>query len=134
MFRRQHIAWMIYAFFVAMAVFFHTGEPLFVSESNHPLGKGLVWATFFGFLGYSYYCSTRENLFTTMKTLWPFHWARQIGLDLYLGVAISSTIIYLNEGSLLVLALWLLPLVLFANLATLLYFAMNFDAIVTRFM
>ena len=63
-----------------------------------------------------------------------YYWTKQIGIDLYLGVAVSGAIIYLNEGSLFILGLWLLPLVLFANLATLLYFAMNYDSLVAHFL
>ena len=131
---KKNLSWIIFVLFVAIAIFFHNGEPLFISESPYAAGKIITWIVFFGFVAYSYYCSMRENIFRTIKTIWPLHWARQIGFDLYLGLLISMSIIYLNEGSLLVLALWFVPIILFANLATLFYFAMNFDSIVSHFL
>lgn len=125
--------WVLFFAFVALAMVFHQGEPLFVSQGAYPLGKPLLWLILLGFVGYSYYCSTQENIFKTIKRIFPLHWARQIGLDLYLGLILMMFIIYLNEGSLLVLALWLVPIVLFANLATLLYVALNYDSLVARF-
>lgn len=131
---KKNASWIIFGLFVAIAVFFHNGEPLFISESPYALGKVIIWILFFGFVAYSYYCSMKENIFRSIKTMWPLHWSRQIGLDLYLGLLIPMSIIYLNEGSFLVLALWFVPIILFANLATLLYFAMNFDSIVSHFL
>lgn len=61
------------------------------------------------------------------------HWGRQIGIDLYLGLSLTLFIVYLNEGSVLVMLLWLIPTFAFGNLATLLYFAIHYDAIVARF-
>ncbi|MFQ3324623.1 MAG: hypothetical protein ACI90U_002453 [Pseudomonadales bacterium] len=63
----------------------------------------------------------------------PKLWFRQISIDLYLGLLITSTIIYLNEGSLLFMLLWIVPLVLFVNLALLLYLAMNYDSLIAHF-
>lgn len=125
--------WVLFLAFVALAMGLHQGEPLFVSQGAYPLGKPLLWLILLGFVGYSYYCSTQENIFKTIKRIFPLHWARQIGLDLYLGLILMMFIIYLNEGSLLVLALWLVPILLFANLATLLYVALNYDSLVARF-
>ena len=130
---RRALSWVLFAGFVAAAILTHTGEPVFLSEGRYAIGKPIVWCCFILFVGYSYYCSTRENIFRTIRSLWAFHWGRQIGIDLYLGLVISSFIIYLNEGSLLVLGLWLIPILLFANLATLLYFALNYDSIVKLF-
>jgi hypothetical protein len=42
-------------------------------------------------------------------------------------------VIYRHQGSVLVLAAWLIPVLLFANLATLLYVAIHFEALVARF-
>ena len=62
-----------------------------------------------------------------------YHWARQIGIDLYLGVGMFAFLVYLNEGSVLILLFWLAPFILFANLAVLLYVAMNYDTIISHF-
>ena len=130
---QRHAPWGLFLLFVFAAMYFHSGEPLFISQGPYGAGKLIVWSLFVGFLAYSVYCSSQENIFRTIKSIFPFHWARQIGLDLYLGLTISLFIIYLNEGSLLIMALWLLPVLLFANLATLLYFAKNYDSIVSLF-
>lgn len=108
-------------------------EPLFLSNGPYPFGKVIVWATLLMFLGYSLYCHIHEDFFKTMSVTGRYHWTKQIGVDLYLGVAISGALIYLNEGSLLVLLFWLIPLILFANLATLLYIAMNYDSLMAHF-
>lgn len=131
---QQSGPWALFILFVAIAVYFSSSESLFISQSAYPEGKTITWFLFFVFLAYTYYCSMKENIFTTVKTIFPLHWARQIGLDLYIGLAIFLFIIYLNEGSLLVVALWAIPIILFANLATLLYLALNYDAIISRFL
>ena len=63
----------------------------------------------------------------------PILWCRQVGIDLYLGVAFFGFLMYLNEGSLVVLLLWAVPMLIFANLATLLYLALNYQSIVAHF-
>ncbi len=95
--------------------------------------KLLVWAAFLGFLTYTVYCSSRENLFLSVRKIAELHWGRQIGLDLYLGLFLTLFVVYLHEGSVVALS-WLVPTLAFANLATLLYFAIHFDEIVARFL
>ena len=126
--------WVVFALFVAVAMFLHDGERLFISEGAYPAGKLITWFIFFAFLAYSIYCSTKENLFRTLKKIYPYLWSRQIGIDLYIGLVITLFLIYLNEGSLLVVAFWLVPTILFANQATLLYIAMNYDSLVANFL
>ena len=94
---------------VACAIYFARHEN--IPSSPGPLGavRLLIWAAFFGFTGYSFYCSFKENLFTTIGKLAKLHWGRQIGLDLYLGLSLILFVIYLNEGSLRAVLLWLLP-------------------------
>ncbi|MFT6990713.1 MAG: hypothetical protein ACJASL_002695 [Paraglaciecola sp.] len=131
---KKHFLWMLYGIFVIIAMSTHTSEPLFVSQGDYPYGKPILWLVLLGFLAYSLYCHVKENFFKTMSITSRYYWTKQIGIDLYLGVAVSGAIIYLNEGSMLILCLWLLPLILFANLATLLYFAMNYDSLVAHFL
>jgi hypothetical protein len=99
-----------------------------------PLGsaKLLVWLALAGFLIYSVYCSSREDLFRSIGAIARLHWGRQIGTDLYLGLFIGLLIIYLHEGPIAVL-IWLIPTLAFANLSMLLYVAVNFDSIVFKF-
>jgi hypothetical protein len=125
--------WVIYFIFVLLAIAFHQGEQLVFSQGPYPFGKLLFWAIYLSFLAYSLYCHVNENFFKSVGAMTPRLWFRQISIDLYLGILIATTIIYLNEGSLFFLALWLVPLVLFANLATLLYLAMNYDSLIARF-
>jgi hypothetical protein len=130
---KDHGLWILYFTFVPIAIFSHQGESLFLSNGPLPWGKPILWAVLLAFLGYSLYCHVQENFFKTMSITAKYHWTKQIGIDLYLGVAIVACIIYLNEGSWLVLALWFIPLLIFANLATLLYLALNYDALISHF-
>lgn len=128
------IAWFLFAAFVAAALYFHGHPGIF--QFRGPLfgGKILLWLGFLSFLGYSFYCSTQESLFKTIGVMGRLYWGRQIGIDLYLGLGLSLWFIYLHEKSVIVLLLWTLPVLLFANLATLVYFAIHFDQIVAKFM
>lgn len=127
------IAWLVYAALVISALLFDSPEPLLTSTGPLAAGKLLVWLVWLGFTVYSIYCSIHENLFRTIGKLGQLHWGRQIGMDLYLGLALTLWLIYLNEGSLLVLLLWVLPTLAFGNLATLLYVALHYDTLVARF-
>ncbi len=130
---KRNFLWILYAIFVVIAFLHHRDQHPFVSEGPYPLGKYIIWIVYLAFLSYSIYCSRVESFFGTLKKLYPLHWARQIGLDLYLGLAISLCIIYLNEGSLWVVLLWLLPVLVYANLAILLYVALNYDSLIAHF-
>lgn len=127
---KRHFLWLIYGIFVALALVFKTDEALFISNGPYALGKPILWLILFTFLGYSFYCHIQEDFFQTMKKTGKYHWTKQIGLDLYIGVGLVAYVIFLNQGA-LVLALWLIPLLIYANLATLLYLAMNYDSIVS---
>jgi hypothetical protein len=103
--------------------------------SKRPLSAGnmVVWAAFAAFVAYSVYCSGRENLLASIRTIARLHWGRQIGIDLYLGLCISFVLIYLHEGSALSALLWFVPALLFVNQVTLFYFAVHYDSIISRF-
>ena len=124
--------WGLYFLFAVSALYLNWHDR--IVQFDVPLGalKIAVWLLWIGFLMYSVYCSTRENLMSTVGKMSKLYWGRQIGLDLYLGLFLGFIIIYLNEGSVAVL-LWAIPLLLFVNLAMLLYFAIHFDAIVDKF-
>lgn len=130
---RTYLLWGGFAVFVICAVYSGWHENLFTVRKPLDAGKFVFWAAFIVFTVYSIYCSSKEDLFKTLGTMAGLHWGRQIGLDLYIGVSISTFIIYLHSGSVLVAVLWLVPLIAFVNLATLLYFAINYDSIVARF-
>ncbi|MDJ0793080.1 MAG: hypothetical protein QNI98_02465 [Woeseiaceae bacterium] len=125
------ILWGLYGAFALFAVIANMQESTF--QFSGPLGglKAIVWMALFAFLAYSVYCSFSENFFRSVKSIATLHWGRQIGADLYLGLFISLIIIFLNEGALVAL-IWLVPILIYANLVVLLYLALNFDSIVTK--
>lgn len=127
------LPWVIYAALAAAALVtgWHDGMLRF----DGPLAgvKGAVWLTLVGFLAYSIHCSTRAHLLRTLRSMAASYWGRQIAADLYIGLGLTMLVMYLHEGSLLVVALWLVPVVVYANLATLLYVAIHFDSLVARF-
>lgn len=131
---KRNFLWVLFAVFFFAALYTHDGEPIFVSDGPYGLGKPLIWLIWIGFFCYTISISTRENFFSSLRKLHPFLWHRQIGLDLYIGLLIPLTIIYLNEASIVILLLWLLPVLVFANLATLLYLALNYDALIAHFL
>ncbi len=132
-FFRRNFLWLLYFAFVAIALANKGDEPLFYSDGPYAAGKYIAWAMLISFLAYSIYCSTQASFIKSLPRILEEIWSRQIGLDLYIGVVMASFIIYLNEGSLLVLLLWLPPILIFANLAILLYVAMNYGSIVAHF-
>ena len=125
------VLWGLYFAFAVSAVFASMQETTF--QFGGPLGetKAIVWLALFVFLGYSVYCSVTENFFRSVRSIATLRWGRQIGADLYLGLFISLFIIFLNEGA-LVAAIWLIPILIYANLIVLLYLALNFDSIVAK--
>ena len=133
MLSNKSLFWGVYVLFAACALYFGWHEDIFAFDGPLAAAKLAVWACFAGFLPYSLYCSSREDLLRSILKIFELHWGRQVGADLYLGLLLALLIIYLNEGALAVV-LWLVPTLLFANLSILLYFAIHFDAIVSRFL
>ena len=125
--------WIFYGAFAAIAISQAGNEHLFASSGPYAAGKYIVWAIYFGFLGFSLYCTSQENFFKTLGKMTSMHWGRQVGLDLYIGLLVPLFLIYLVEGSLLVVALWFIPIFFFANLATFLYIALNYATLVAYF-
>ncbi len=130
----KNLFWAVFVVFVACALYFNRHENLFGSNEHMAVGKSLVWAAFVGFLAYSIYCSWHENLFKSIAKMAQLHWGRQVGIDLYIGLFLMLFIVYLNENSFLVLLFWFIPTILFGNLATLLYFAIHYDSILSKFL
>ena len=129
----NYLSWAVYAAFVAVALYVNWHTSLFSFDGRLGSLKLVVWAAYVAFLVYSVYCSSKENIFRTIRKIAEFHWGRQIGIDLYLGLFVALILIYLNEG-IVAAAFWLLPTLLFANLSVLLYLAIHFDSIVTKFL
>ncbi len=131
MYRKLLLPWAAYFLFAATALYLNWHDRMLEFGGFSGVLKLVVWLALLCFLAYSIYCSTRENLFRSIGKMWQLHWGRQVGTDLYLGLFIGLIIIYLNEGAIAVL-LWLIPILPFANLAMLLYFAIHFDAIAEK--
>ena len=130
---KRQLLWVLYAIFVVIALATHSGEPMFFASGPYAAGKYVVWAVFFAFLAYSIYCSTQASFIKSLPKINQHIWARQIGLDLYISVFLSLGLIYFNEGSILIMLAWTLPVIIYANLAILLYLALNYSSIIAHF-
>ncbi|MCU0446730.1 MAG: hypothetical protein MUE85_17625 [Microscillaceae bacterium] len=129
---QHYLPWAFLAVWVAGVLYQETNAQTFSLQTPYIGFKLGLWLLFIGFTAYSYYCSTRENIFKIFKIMAGLHWGRQIGIDLYLGVALSLGLIFLHQG-LWVMLLWLVPCLIYANIVTLFYFAVHFDSLVARF-
>lgn len=127
------LSWIPYFAFVALALAHGWHDAIFTLDRPHATLKVAVWLTWLAFLAYSMVATTRASLFRTIREMLASWWGRQICADLYIGLALFLALIGLHEGSALVVLAWLLPVLAFANLATLVYLALHFDAIIARF-
>lgn len=130
---KKNFLWVLFIGFAFVAITTRQDEFIFISQGSYSYGKIIVWALFFSFFGYSLYCSTKENFFKTLKVFRKMFWGRQIGIDLYIGLILPLVIIYLHGGP-FAFFLWLIPVFIYANLATLLFIALNYDSLITHFM
>ncbi len=122
------ILWGIYAAFAVFALITGANDTTFQFAGSLGALKAMTWVAWIAFLAYSVYCSFRENFVRSVKSIATMHWGRQIGIDLYLGLLVSLLIVYLYGGAMAVL-IWLVPVLIYANLAILLYVAIHFDGI-----
>ena len=130
---KRNWLWSLYLVFLVVALSTHDGQITLLGESAYPYGKTILWLIWLAFLAYSLSISWRENFFKSLARMHPILWSRQIGLDLYVGLLLPLFLIFLHEGSLLVTLIWLLPLFIFVNLATLIYLALNYDSLIAYF-
>lgn len=124
--------WIVFFGFALMAIFTKEDRSIIVSEGPYGFGKYIIWLIFLSFFGYTIYCSTKENFFKSIKQMSQMYWGWQVGIDLYIGLLLPLLIIYLHGGT-IVLLLWLVPILINANLFTLLYFALNYDSLIAHF-
>lgn len=132
LFLKKNLLWAIFIGFAIMALMTKKDASIFISHGPYGIGKYITWILFFGFMGYTIQCSRKENFFKSLKRISEMYWGRQIGIDLYIGLLLPLLIIYLHGGS-VVLLLWVIPVLINANLFTLLYFALNYDSLVAQF-
>lgn len=126
------IGWGLYVVFagVVLATGWHDGA--LAPTGPFPAGKYALWAAWAAFLAYSVWVSTREDIIASVRKINELHWGRQICIDLYLGFTFAVVGIGLVSRSWTVGLAYLLPVYLFGNLATLLWLALHFDAVVGR--
>lgn len=127
------ILWGIYAAFALATIGLNWSPQLLSPAGAYGPGKYLVWAAWLGFGLYSLECGRHENLLKTIRQIGQLYWGRQIGIDLYLGLGMFLLLILFHQGP-LALLLWLLPTLIFGNLAPLLYFALYYDQLVAKLM
>ena len=130
---KKNLLWLLFFGFALFAIWTRKDASIIFSQGPYSFGKYLVWLIFLGFLGYSLYSSRRENFFKSVSKISKMYWGWQIGLDLYIGLLMPLTIIFLH-GGLIVFVIWLIPVLIYANLATLLYLALNYDSIIIQFL
>jgi hypothetical protein len=126
--------WLIYSLFVISVVATNWHPNLFSINQPMAFGKYLIWAVFIAFSSYTIHCSLTENFFKSLKKIVLFKWGKQIGTDLLIGQFLLLFVIYWQTDSAVMVLLWLFPCIAFGNLATLLYFAINYDALVAVFL
>jgi hypothetical protein len=121
---------LLYIAFVIAVIGTNWHEKLFDFSQKMALGKVLILLIWLSFSILTIKYSIEENFFKSLKKITDFRWGRQIGLDLWVGQTLALIIVYWFTGSFLTVLLWLIPFIVFGNLATLLFFFMNYDALV----
>ncbi len=129
---KQNFLWILFIGFAIFAVSSRQDKFIFVSQSPYSFGKYIVWIIFVCFFAYSIYASSKENFFRTLTRISKMFWGWQIGIDLYIGLVLPLIIIHLH-GGVFVFLVWLIPVLIYANLATLLYLALNYDSLINHF-
>ncbi len=129
---KVYALWIFYVVFLLCAILFGGREGVISTESEYAASKYIRLLVFIGFLAFSIHATRRENFFRSIGRMGAMLWGRQVGLDLYISVFLSLALIYLVEGSVVVLLLWLVPVLLYANLAILPYILLNFAEITDR--
>lgn len=95
--------------------------------------RWLALALLILFAGYTVHASRTESFWKSLKTVLALKWGRQVTMDLYLGLLLFHVFVYLNEGSALLVLVWLVPTLILGNLVPLVYFVVNFDSLVSHF-
>jgi hypothetical protein len=123
----------VYSLFVVAVLSVNWHDKLFSMNQPMAFGKLLIWLIFIAFSLLTIYYSYTEDFFKSLKKILGFKWGIQIGLDLTIGLFLSMFIIYWHSDSAMTVLLWLFPFIAFGNLATLLYFIINYDSLVATF-
>jgi hypothetical protein len=95
--------------------------------------RWLALAVFLIFSLYTLYLFKAENFWKSLKAMIALKWGRQVIIDLYIGLFLFGFFVYLNEGSILITACWLLAFSVIGNPAMLFYFIINYSSLVAHF-
>lgn len=131
-FLKRNLLWVFCAVFLVIALATSDAGQHFGYQGPFASGKYAVAIVFVLFLAYSVYCSHKELFFRSVVKINRFHWGRQIGIDLYISVTLSLALIWLNDGA-VTMFLWLVPVLVFANLAILPYIFLNYGSLIAHF-
>ena len=63
----KNIAWIVYTFFVLLAIFNNGDEHPFIGSGPFPAGKYLIWLFFLGFTAYTYHVVEMKICFAPLK-------------------------------------------------------------------
>lgn len=102
-------------------------------EGSYLFAKYFWLALLSFFVGFTYYCSTKENFMKSMKKIFKLYWGKQVGIDLYLGLSIFSFYIFLIEKSVVKTLIWMIPSLVFGNIIPLAYLVTHFELILSLF-
>jgi hypothetical protein len=90
-------------------------------------------ATLALFTIYTVWCAWHEKFIPSIRDILGRAWGRQVVFDLYLGLLIFAGFIFMTEPSFLLALLWTGGLLVFGNIASLLYLVVNFEQIFIYF-
>lgn len=130
---KKYFLGIFYAIFVLTMIATHSSEHAFMSNGPYAAGKYIIWLIFIALVAYSVYCNSVENFFRSVKKINQYHREREIRLDLYISMFLNLFLIYFNEVSIMVVLIWSIPVLIFANMAMLLYIALNYDSLISHF-
>jgi hypothetical protein len=130
----HYVFWIVFTAWVGLVLYFGWHSQIFALNTPLAFVKGLVWLAFGAFTIFTYRCSSKENFVKSVKRMGTMYWGWQVGIDLYIGLSMFLLMIYLHTGSGFMVLLWVLPTIMFGNLATLLYLAIYFDSIIAKFL
>ena len=131
---KRHLFWIIYSGLVIGVLSTHWDPKLFSMNQPMAFGKLLIWLVFVAFSVFTIHCSMTEKFMKSLRKIVVYKWGQQIGSDLIIGLFLSLFMVYWLTGSAIAVCLWLIPFIAFGNLATLLFFAINYDSLVSIFL
>lgn len=90
-FLKRNLLWVLFIAFAIMGVATKKDASVLVSLGLYSFGKYIIWALFFSFLGYTIYCSNKENFFKSIKRISEMYWGAGGNRSIYrIAVAIVN--------------------------------------------